>query len=129
MKAFPHRPTLVEVHRQDDVQLITAVNELERGELNPHTIAFMNSLNRPLSPHQMEKASYLFARNIDVQIFNHNRIMNEPGQLHIFTSEDEGDKHFLNKFLVPQRLGLKVNCLVMLVTNISEWENWNSAET
>ena len=44
---------------------------------------------------------YLFAQNIDVLLFNHNKIMNEHGQLHIFLAEDEGDRHYLDQFLAP----------------------------
>ena len=42
-----------------------------------------------------------FAQNIDVLLFNHNKIMNEPGQLHTFLAEDEGDRHYLDQFLAP----------------------------
>ena len=40
--------------------------------------------------------------------------------MYVFTSEDMGDTHFLNKFLAPKNLGLKQNCPVMLLTNISD---------
>lgn len=117
---FAHRIYLHLIHRQTDNALITAVNELERGVLSAQSIAFVYSLSCPLTQDMMENSVYLFARNLDVDLFNYEKVQGIKGQLYVFTSEDMGDTHFLNKFLAPKNLGLKQNCPVMLLTNISD---------
>jgi ATP-dependent DNA helicase PIF1 len=119
-EAFPHRLNLNIIHRQNDPVLITAVNELERGVLSADTIGFVDSLSRELPPDAVENAVHLFARNIDADVFNYNKIQNCPGQLHVFPSVDEGDTHYLHQFLAPKHLGLKENTPVMLLTNLSD---------
>jgi len=37
----------------------------------------------------------------------------------VFHSVYEGDTHYLNKFLAPKKLGLKIGCPVMLLVNLS----------
>ena len=37
----------------------------------------------------------------------------------LYKSTDEGSQYYLEKFLAPKTLGLKVDCPVMLVKNIS----------
>ena len=118
--AIPHHVNLNIIHRQSDIMLVTAVSELERGRLTPDSIAFLNSLTRPLPDHLLEKAFHLFARNIDVDLFNFDKIQKLPTQLYVFTSEDEGDTCFLEKFLAPKNLGLKIGIPVMLLVNLSD---------
>jgi hypothetical protein len=43
-----------------------------------------------------------------------------PGQMFVFRSEDEGDFHYINKFLAPKYLGLEIGCPVMLLVNLTE---------
>jgi len=67
--------------------LINAINELERGTPSPPTVAFINSLSRPLSEDMDKHSVYLFARNIDVDLFNHDKVQGLPGQMFVFRSE------------------------------------------
>lgn len=117
---FSHRINLNIIHRQCDTMLINAINELERGTPLPPTVAFINSLSRPLSEDMEKNSVYLFARNIDVDLFNHDKVQGLPGQMSVFRSEDEGDFHYINKFLAPKHLGLKIGCPVMLLVNLTE---------
>ncbi|CAG2206493.1 PIF1 [Mytilus edulis] len=115
---FPHKINLHIVHRQDEHNLITCINELEVGDPSDESVAFLQSLNRPL---QDEAGSVqLFARNIDVDMFNYNKLNQIQGELQTYHSVDEGSAHYINKFLAPKNLGLKVGCPVMLIKNLSD---------
>ena len=72
---FAHRIYLHLIHRQTDNALITAVNELERGVLSAQSIAFVYSLSCPLTQDMMENSVYLFARNLDVDLFNYEKVL------------------------------------------------------
>ena len=38
----------------------------------------------------------------------------------VYHSQDEGSQHYLNKFVAQKNLGLKINCPVMLIRNLSD---------
>lgn len=115
---FPHKINLKLVHRQEEHILINCINELETGDPSDESVAFLTSLNRPI---QNENSSIqLFARNIDVDIFNYNKVKELPGELRVYKATDEGSEHYLNRLLAPKNLGLKVGCPVMLVKNIND---------
>lgn len=115
---FPHKINLHIVHRQDEQNLITCINELEVGDPSDDSVAFLHSLNRPL---QDEGSSVqLFARNIDVDMFNYNKLNQLQGELKVYHSADEGYEYYINKFLAPKNLGLKEGCPVMLIRNLSD---------
>ena len=115
---FPHKIELNIIHRQSEAELIKCINNLELGNPSEETIAFLNSLDRPL-PNENE-ATQLFARNFDVDIFNYYKIQNLPGEMKTYRATDEGSEYYLRKFLAPKNLGLKVGCKVMLVRNLSD---------
>ena len=117
--AFPHHIDLKIIHRQSESLLLQAVNDLEQGKLSEKTVAFVNSLNRPLKNPFLEKAIYLFARNIEVDLFNYEKIQSIQSQLYVFQSEDEGSNDFLQKILAPKYLGLKIGVPVMLLVNLT----------
>ena len=71
---FPHIMELSTIHRQSDNELINCINELEKGIPSPETNRFMYNLSRPLSPENDAKAVRLFARNVDVDIYNYQRL-------------------------------------------------------
>jgi ATP-dependent DNA helicase PIF1 len=118
-KLFPHTITLTNVHRQtsDENSLIAAVNEVEKGCVREDTVKFLGNLSRPL---QSDTCIKLFARNLDVDIYNYEQLhlLDEP--LRTFTAKDEGDPFYLNKMLAPKNLGVKVTAPVMLLINISD---------
>lgn len=45
---FKHKRNLSIVHRQNSPDLIDCVNDLEKGDLSANSVAFLNSLNRPI---------------------------------------------------------------------------------
>ena len=114
---FPHKVILKIIHRQSETDLIKCVNELELGEPTDESIAFLKSLDRPL-PNE-DQCVNLFARNYDVDVFNYNKIQNLPGELKLYKAKDEGSEHYLQKFMAPKNLGLKLGCPVMILKNLT----------
>ena len=115
---FPHKIKLNIIHRQDDINLIKCINEMEIGEPSDETIAFLLSLSRPIQ-NQVSSVN-LFSRNLYVDLFNYNKLETLPGELKVYQSVDEGSSHYLAKFMAPKNLGIKVGCPVMLVKNLSD---------
>ena len=71
--AFPHKINLSVAHRQQESALAEAVNELEKGTPSQQTINFVLSLSRPIAGTFQEKKVTLFARNLDVDLYNYNK--------------------------------------------------------
>lgn len=116
--AFPHKINLTIAHRQRESILAEVVNELERGKPSQCTNNFVNSLSRPIAGSFETNKVTLFARNIDVDVHNYNKLESLEGTLHTFQSEDEGDLIYLKKMQAPKHLGLKVNCPIVLIKNL-----------
>ena len=116
--AVPHINHLTQVFRQLDGQLITSVNEIERGEPSQQTIDYVKSLERgiPVS----DKTMFLFSTKLKANLYNHDRLKAMPGETKIYRSNDEGDSYNLNKFQAPKVLGLRIGCPVMLVVNLRD---------
>ena len=103
--------------QQSENLLVTAVNELERGHVTDNTVAFLNSVNRHLPNEQLQQAIHLFVRNVDVDLFNYDRIKKVNSQLYAFKSEDEELGDYLHKISAPKYLGVKVGIPMMLLVN------------
>ena len=116
-RCFPHKIKLNFIHRQSDTTLIKCINALEKGNVSDEDVAFINSLSRSLE--NEENCVHLFSRNIDVDIHNYTKIQTVAGELKIYKSVDEGSNYYLDKYLAPNNLGLKVGCPVMLLKNLS----------
>lgn len=110
---FPYKINLNIIHRQDEPNLIKCVNELEIGIPSDETVAFMNSLDRPLE--NKDECVHLFAKNFDMDMFNYLKLQQIPGELKIYKTKDEGSEGFLSK-----NVGLKIGCPVMITKNLSE---------
>lgn len=64
-----------------------------------------------MSNEQLQQAIHLFARNVDVDLFNYDRIEKVNSKLYTFKSEDEGLGDYLQNILAPKFLP------VMLLVN------------
>ncbi|CAG2254811.1 unnamed protein product [Mytilus edulis] len=116
---FPHHINLEIIHRQSETLLVTSVNELECGTISENTVAFFNSLHRPLQDEHLGKAVHLFARNVDVDLFNYERIQ----KFHLnymCISQMMKAVVIFTKILAPKYLGIKVGIPVMLLVNLSD---------
>jgi hypothetical protein len=111
-KFFVHKIPLNIIHRQDILELISAVNNLEKGILPDECVTFLESLSRPLSQEKSATAIHLFAKNLEADMYYFIKLGELPGKMVSFASEDEGSHHYLNKMLSPKNLGLKPSCTV-----------------
>ena len=78
----------MQVVRQTEPELITAVNELCNGETTEKTDSFMRGLCRPLPPES--DPVMLFGTNFDVDFFNGTLLAEAPGELYRFEATDTG---------------------------------------
>ena len=72
----------------------------------------MESLDSPL--HNEEICVHLFARNLDVGLFNYNQLQNLPGELSVFISQS-GISPLLEQMFSTNKIGLKLGWPVMLI--------------
>ena len=115
--AVPYIIHLNTVFRQADSQLITCVNEIERGEPSPETIEYVKTLERDIP--ENDRTMHLFSANFKARLYKHDKLQALPGTVKVYRSSDEGDSFYLNKFQAPIILGLKIGCPVMLIINLS----------
>lgn len=115
---FPHKINLNIIHRQDEPNLIKCVNELEIGTPSDETVAFQNSLDRPLE--NEDDCVHLFAKKIDVDMIIYTKLQQIPGELKIYKSKDKGSEYYSNRFPVSKTLGLKIGFPVMITKNLNE---------
>jgi hypothetical protein len=75
-------------------------------------------MDRPI-PNEQSSVD-LFARNLEVDVYNYHKLQSLEGEMKVYHSQDEGSQHYLNKFVALKNLGLKINCPVMLICNLSD---------
>ena len=113
---FPHAAVRRNVHRQDNIDFITAISETARGCPSDATVNSIKALNEPRS-----HAVKLCKRRIEIYISNHDSLKGGDGQLHTLKSLD--NKHVSSKVRAsvdaPKQLLVKVNAPVLLTVNVS----------
>ena len=114
--AFPHRINLKTVHRQTDIDLINAINDLCEGMLSERTHKLMQSLKRPINT--TEKTVYIFGTNYDVDFFNHMKLQQIESPDVLFTAEDVGEHITFRSSGAHKYLLLKLNCKVVVTRNL-----------
>ena len=115
-KVFPHRFILKQVHRQKDVQLIKAINELCVGSPSRITLDLVRSLKRPL-PEDCDP-TYIYGTNADANYQNELCLEKVPGNSRTYYSRDKGKTKHLRKCQSPKYLCLKINCKVLVLRNM-----------
>lgn len=75
-------------------------------------------MDRPI-PNE-ESSVHLFARYLEVDLYNYHKLQSLEGEMKVYHSQDEGSQHYLDKFVAQKNLGLKINCPVMLIRNLSD---------
>lgn len=118
LKTFPHKVTLNEIIRQDELDLINAVSDLEKGTITEESKNLLENLRRPLPSSQ--NPVYLYARNFYVNLHNHDVLSKMDGEFSFYESRDTGNKQYLNKMTVQEKLALKNNCRVILLKNLDK---------
>jgi hypothetical protein len=116
-RGLVHKIILATVVRQNDTDLIQAVNELERGVPSDFTDTLMTSLGRPLPPG--DAPVILYATNFEVDWHNSMALELSVGRQHIYRSTDTGPSSQLRHITGKKCLMLKVNSPVILLKNLS----------
>jgi hypothetical protein len=65
--------------------------------------------------HNEEICVHLFGRNLDVGLFNYNKLQNLPGELKMFSSTNEG---LFEQMFSTNKIGLKLSWPVMLINKL-----------
>ena len=61
----------------------------------------------------------MFGTNLDVDMFNHDKLGKLPGPKSTFKFEDSDDHKILRNCGAPMALALKLNCKVLITHNLS----------
>jgi len=119
---------LVDVLRQKDARLVSALNEVRSGvvPVGGATSALFRSLARPLPPNEdgvLPTRLYSINKNVDVE--NQVELSKLPGESCVFEAIDSGDDKTVLELLqknspVPQTLTLKVGAQVVLLRNVDD---------
>ncbi len=83
-----HHVNLSEVKRQTDPLFIKAVNAAAMGCLDRCSDQLLRSLSQPLSGEAGTK--HLFATNLEVDMYNSDRLNEMPGEWLVYKSQDKG---------------------------------------
>ncbi|GAA6060678.1 hypothetical protein JCM10212_005060 [Sporobolomyces blumeae] len=121
-----HTVNLTQVFRQKDTKFIDMLNEMRFGKLSPMSIASFKALSRELKNGGCEPTE-LFPMRHQVESANAARLRALPGDIVEFKAVDwalnkQGDAlkadTYLNNFMAPAELKLKVGAQVMLIKNL-----------
>lgn len=97
-------------------ELAKIVNAVAVGQVSTEVKETINILNR----HLQEDTIKLFPTNLQVDMFNRDKLLAMDGPLYEFRSVDEGDSSHLEKLTVLKILWLKDCAKVMLLRNLSD---------
>ena len=92
------------------------LHEVSSGNVSIKTSNFIKQLSRPL-PRSLDIETTLFSTNDQVDTFNRTSIIEFPGQLYEFLSEDSCDSKYLHRLLCPKTLWLKIRNLTTSLYN------------
>ena len=81
----------LQVKRQDERMLVTAVNELAYGKLSQETVSFLQSLDRPLNVSPSTK-KVLFNKNTDIDTYNKQQLALLDSPSKTYLAVDKGDR-------------------------------------
>lgn len=118
VQLFSHKFVLADVLRQQQPDFVQAVNDVAKGDIPETTHNLLRRLQRPLQPG--DDPIKLSARIFYCFIYNACKLMDTPGEEHVFHSIDTGNIEKLNNVPVPKSLHIKVGCSVMLLNNLSD---------
>ncbi|GAA5896098.1 DEAD/DEAH box helicase [Sporobolomyces salmoneus] len=124
--AVDHTVNLTQVFRQKDTTFIDMLNEMRFGQLSQDSIQKFKNLAREPKYAGVEPTE-LFPLRHQVDVANQNRLRALKGEEIHFKAEDwAGDgspdqmkgNTYLNNFMAPDRLVLKIGAQVMLIKNL-----------
>ncbi|OJD28986.1 mitochondrial dna helicase [Diplodia corticola] len=123
-RTIEHTIGLTHVFRQKDPIFSSMLNEMREGRLSFDSIQQLKQLSRPLRLTGGLEASNLFALCAEVNMANHSRLDQLPGEVRTYTSQDWGTKDektrekLLAGCITPRVLRVKKGAQVMLTRNL-----------
>jgi hypothetical protein len=126
-KFFVHKIPLNIIHRQDSLELISTVNNLEKGILSDDCVTFLESLSRPLSQEKSATAIHLFSKNLEADMYNFVKLGELTGKMIYFASQDEGSHHYLNKMHFWNHVDSKQKCPKSPCNSFATGGNWRKS--
>jgi ATP-dependent DNA helicase PIF1 len=110
---------LTRVFRQHDQSFVSLLNELRVGRASPATCATLQAtVARGLGAVDGIEPTKLFARNVQVDAINKQRLLELAGATTTLRARDEGDVRRIEQCSYPAELHLKRNAQIMLLKNI-----------
>ena len=101
------------MERQDDPLLITAVNEVSRGERGPETLAFIKSLDGYLDiPPHLKRV--LFSTNLRSDVYNIQQLVPSKGKIVSYKGKDKGNTRHIKAPKVWDIKSTLVNNIIFL---------------
>ena len=116
--AFTHRFNLQTITRQDERDLITALDELRNGICGEETENYFRSLTRPL-PADDKNNIHIFFRRLQCDVHNYDELMKLQGETISLCAITSGDVQGL-KCPAVETLKLCKGAKVMLIWNIDK---------
>lgn len=126
-KTIQHTINLTQVFRQTDDKLVRMLNELRFGDVSQESVRAWRALEREPVGHEPTE---LFPLRTEVEAANNMRLKELPGPSQIYKAEDwEPEQNtqygprkntYLENFMAPKYLELKVGARVMLLKNLSD---------
>ena len=117
VKHSPHKVKLELGMRQNEPELINAINELCIGNPSLRSIEYLWKLQRPI-PHT-DDTVFIFGTNFDVDFFNHQKLEQLPGAMSVFNSKDKGPPKYLILSNAPKALAVKIGCKVIVTQKLA----------
>ncbi|GAA5890026.1 hypothetical protein JCM6882_009205 [Rhodosporidiobolus microsporus] len=122
-----HTVNLTQVFRQKDTEFIDMLNEMRFGRLTQDSIKKFYALQREPKYAIGIEPTELFPMRTEVERANQNRLRALAGEARTFKAEDGArdsdperlkNNTYLNSFMAPPELVLKVGAQVMLIKNL-----------
>lgn len=122
---------LTKVFRQQDNELVDILNAIRYGDLNPHMVNRIRSLQREVIYPDGIAPTELFPTRREVELSNTRQLENLPGEARVFDSMDVAPPSFQNVLdnavMAEKTLTLKEDAQVIMLKNKPESELFNGS--
>ncbi len=109
-----------QMRQRDDSSLLKVLSDIRVGDTS--SLHLLNARVGATFPNDGIEPVRIFCRNVDVNLYNAERLAALPGQVKTYTARDSGMPYHTDAFNkncpAPQMLDLKVGAQVMLLVNV-----------
>jgi ATP-dependent DNA helicase PIF1 len=111
-----HRVNLEKVYRQNEPQLVKAIQETARGYVTPESEKLLRDLGKEKV---LMDPIRLFATNYQREVCNAKFLFDLGQPVTMYIAKDTGTDGYLKKIPAPKRLAIANGCPVILLVNLS----------